>query len=268
MAKQPKRPKLDEIATPDEQNAWLTSPLIEDAPPLRDHPALADDPYDDRLGLLREAPEWRSFAAFLRRYIENAIFEPLKTQPSNTERGWWNITIVERGAAAIINIWRQRVLWIDFRRADSADDKVKADGEVYIDAETLEGARNSGYQLPSSFEATYNGKPLTGTRARKSSSGLLARHSTNSKTCSIRIGSCWRRGRSIEILCTAGSLRSIGGSTTYLSSLTRYSPKFFREPDNCRNGPTTNPSTRSKRAILNEKRLLLLGSVRTISPKR
>src|SRR5208283_1153730 len=61
MAKQPKHSKLDDIASLSEQNAWLTSPLVAEAPSLRLPPELAGDPGDERLGRLLNAPEWPVF---------------------------------------------------------------------------------------------------------------------------------------------------------------------------------------------------------------
>ena len=168
MATRPRHTRLDEIANLDEQNAWLTSPAIEGASPIREPPELVDDPYDDRLRQLIGSDEWLYFATFLRAYIEDAIFKPFET-----ERRWWKlrweITLAERGAAARVNIWRQYVLVIDFR-ADPIDNMIKAHGLVYIDAETQQAAENSGYQLASWFEiqaATYEGKPLAGNKRRQ-----------------------------------------------------------------------------------------------------
>jgi hypothetical protein len=151
VAKKPTRRKLDEIASPQEQTAWLQSPLNDGVTPLRAAPIMADDPYDDRLRLLLGAPEWLAFAAFLRAYIENAIFEPFKTEPSETQRGWWNLTIGDRGSSARINVWRQYVLVIHFR-AISESDSLNAHGWVWVDRETLEEAIGSGYRLQPCFE--------------------------------------------------------------------------------------------------------------------
>ncbi len=169
MARKPTRRKFDEIASPQEQTAWLQSPLNDDVTPLRAAPILADDPYDDRLRLLLGVPEWSAFVAFLRVYIENAIFEAFKTEPSKTQRGWWNITLAKEGASVQINIWRQYVLVVDFR-AEPGDIGVRAKGLVFVDSETMEAARSSGNHLPSCFEvreATYRGIPLKGNTRRQ-----------------------------------------------------------------------------------------------------
>ncbi len=146
-----RRPKLDEIASVDEQDAWLKSPRIESVVPLREPPNLADDPYDDRLRLVLEADEWASHRSLLRSYIENSIFRPFETQPSQTQKGWWNITIADRAASIQINIWRQYVLWIQ-PGFDPADGLTKTFGQIWVDKQVLGEALGSGYRFPSCFE--------------------------------------------------------------------------------------------------------------------
>lgn len=146
MAARPRHTTLDEIATLDERNAWLTSPAIEGAAPIREPPELVDDPYDDRLRQLIGSDEWRYFATFLRAYIEDGIFKPFET-----ERRWWNITLAKGGAAAHLNIWRQYVVEIDFR-LDQADGTVKARGLIWLDKQLLDEALRSGLHLDPCFE--------------------------------------------------------------------------------------------------------------------
>ena len=104
--KKPSRPKLDEIASVDEQNAWLKSRRIESVTPIREPPILTEGPYDQRLRLLLEAPEWPTFKAFLRGYIENSIFRPFETESSKTQNGWWTLTLAKGAASVQINVWR------------------------------------------------------------------------------------------------------------------------------------------------------------------
>jgi hypothetical protein len=146
MATRPRHTRLDEIANLDEQNAWLTSPAIEGASPLREPPELIDELYDDRLRQLIGSHEWPDFATFLRAYIEDAIFKPFET-----ERRWWNITLPQGGAAVRINIWRQYSVEIDFR-SDQTDGTVKAHGLIWLDKQLLEEALRSGLHLDPCFE--------------------------------------------------------------------------------------------------------------------
>lgn len=137
MAIRPLRTRLEEIASLEEQNAWLTSSAIEGASPTRERPEFADDPYDDRLRELMGSGEWFFFVTFLRAYIEDAIFRPF-----DTERRWWNITLGEGGASARINIWRQYAAEVDFR-FDESDGAVKAYGSIWIDKQLLGEALRS-----------------------------------------------------------------------------------------------------------------------------
>ena len=70
MAKLPTRSKLDEIATPDEQKAWLASPVSAFPVPGRKPPELADDKYDERLAYLLNAPVRQVYSAVTKLYIE------------------------------------------------------------------------------------------------------------------------------------------------------------------------------------------------------
>ena len=162
--------KLDEIASVDEQNAWLKSLRIESVTPVREPPILADGPYDQRLRLLLEAPERPTFKAFLHGYIENSIFRPFETEPSTTQNGWWTLTLAKGAASVQINVWRQYTLQIDFR-ADNANHAISASGWVGIDAETLEAERNRGYTIPACFEIatakSYGNKPKIGNTRRQ-----------------------------------------------------------------------------------------------------
>jgi hypothetical protein len=168
--KNPSRPKLDEIASVHEQNAWLKSPRSESVTPIRDPPILADGPYDQRLRLLLAAPEWPTFAAFLRSYIENSIFRPFETEPSKTQNGWWTLTLAKDAASVNINVWRQYTLQIDFR-ADKTNDAISASGWVGIDAETLEAERDRGCTIPACFKIdtakSYGNKPKIGNTRRQ-----------------------------------------------------------------------------------------------------
>ena len=168
--KTPSRPKLDEIASVDEQNAWLKSPRIESVTPIREPPILADGPYDQRLRLLLEAPEWPTFKAFLRGYIENSIFRPFETEPSETQNGWWTLSLAKGAASVQINVWRQYTLQIDFR-ADKTNHAISASGWVGIDAETLEAERDRGYTIPACFKIdtakSYGNKPKIGNTRRQ-----------------------------------------------------------------------------------------------------
>jgi hypothetical protein len=146
MARQPNASKLDEIATPEVQKAWLVSPASEMVMPMRKFPELGDDRYDDRLADLLNAPEWPFIQTFLRRYISNFIFEPFAT-----EGIWWNATIAERGGRVQINIWRQYALVIDFRAPEESAEPL-ATGWVWVDADQLEAALQSGFQLPHPFQ--------------------------------------------------------------------------------------------------------------------
>jgi hypothetical protein len=168
--KEPSWPKLDEIASVDEQNAWLKSQRIESATPIRELPILADGPYDQRLRLLLEAPEWPTFKAFLRGYIENSIFRPFETEPSKTQNGWWTLTLAKGAASVHINVWRQYTLQIDFR-ADKTSHAISASGWVGIDAQTLEAERDGGYTIPACFKIdtakSYGNKPKIGNTRRQ-----------------------------------------------------------------------------------------------------
>jgi hypothetical protein len=143
--------RLDYIATRKEQESWLTSPRSEGAIALREPPRLADDPYDDRLRILLEGPEWSSLRPFLRSYIEHSIFKPFETEPSEARRGWWNITIPEQSPYLAVNVWRQYVMYFEGFDFDLADGSVRANGFVFVDKEKVEAALGAGYQLPPCF---------------------------------------------------------------------------------------------------------------------
>ena len=70
------RPKIDDVATPEKQRAWIKSAMVTGWSPKREFPTIGDDAYDDRITLLRrDRAEWRAYAFFLRGYIENMLFE-------------------------------------------------------------------------------------------------------------------------------------------------------------------------------------------------
>jgi hypothetical protein len=170
MATQPSVSKLDEIATPEAQKAWLVSPASETVAPRRKFPKLGDDKYDDRLADLLNAPEWPAIQTFLRYYISDFIFEPFAT-----EGKWWNATIRERGAFVRINICVQEVLVIDFRVPTGGGEPL-ASGNVWVDANQIEAALQGGLQLPLAFkiEKGHVGKSVRQSRIEFSDASVKA----------------------------------------------------------------------------------------------
>jgi len=146
MASPPAPSKLDEIASPEAQQAWITSPPSEVVSPSRRFPELGDDEYDDRLAYLLNAPEWHDIQNFLRYYIFDFIFQPFAT-----EGIWWNASIREKGGFVRINIGRQEVLLIDFRSPSDGGEPL-AFGAVWVDADGLERALQSDVRLPQAFK--------------------------------------------------------------------------------------------------------------------
>ncbi len=159
------RPKLDEVVPVPDQLAWVGGPLRAPAETSRAFPVLEGDP-DESLRLLVKKPVWPALRGFLRAYIENAILEPLKTEPSGAKNGWWNITIREGGVR--INILRQWVFAIDFPPGPG-DAGMRANGLFYVDAQSLEArpARDRLQSFVNVGEAVHRGKLLKGNTRRQ-----------------------------------------------------------------------------------------------------
>jgi len=126
--------KLNEVATPEAQNALVDSSPSNVVPASRKFPELRDDEYDDRLTELLNTPEWPSIKEVLRYYIGNFIFKH-----SETEGRWWNASIPVYEGVVRINIYRQEVLSVDFR---SLRKRVRSQalGKIWVDAQLLEKA--------------------------------------------------------------------------------------------------------------------------------
>lgn len=146
MATRLGRTRLDEIATPEAQKAWLVSPASEMVTATRKFPELKDDKYDDRLAFLLSAPEWPFIRTFLRSYIADFIFEW-----AATEGKWWNATIRERGGFIRINMLAQEVLTLDFRILNGGHEP-SALGNVWVDADQVDAAFRNGLRLPDPFK--------------------------------------------------------------------------------------------------------------------
>lgn len=138
-------PKLDEIASVDEQEQWLLSGASSARLPDRAFPQLSDEQYDTRLAELTNSPEWDSIRSFMRRYIENFIFKP-----DQTEKIWWNATIQNNADFLRVNIWRQEVL-IFYIRADEISQQISS-GAIWVPTEDYEIEFERGFRLLPTFQ--------------------------------------------------------------------------------------------------------------------
>jgi hypothetical protein len=137
--------KLDEIASPEAQQAWIASPPSEVVAASRKFPEPRGDENDHKLDCLFNAPKWPNLRSLLRYYISVFILEPFET-----EGKWWNAVIHEKGASVRINIWREEVLFIGFRCPRNGGEPL-AFGDVLVAADGLEGALQRGVHFPQPF---------------------------------------------------------------------------------------------------------------------
>lgn len=154
-------PKIDALISPAEQRAWIEGPRRDGAEGLRPRPLLGDEKYDDRLKALVASTKWPYFQKFLRFYIENCILQPYKTQPSEIQIGWWNITITKSPQRAFnpasdelselihMNVWQQSVLSVDFRF--DAEGAVRGYLKSWLDKATVAEAAEEVAGLSSEF---------------------------------------------------------------------------------------------------------------------
>jgi hypothetical protein len=99
-------PALDRIFSVTEQQQWISGGATNSSATDRE---VRDDSfeYEDRTARLMRSPNWTRAQRFLKRYIEDCVFQFAKT-----ERVWWSVTAGIDGQFARINIGPQEALCI------------------------------------------------------------------------------------------------------------------------------------------------------------